>query len=115
MTIRILLLGALFPLLAALLAIVVVGPAAASDIPPSQATVAQAASDAEQERLITNTPKTNMSAARLARFTGSDEMAAGDECPIGSGAYCSDTSPYCFLCRGEYACCWSREVWRCCD
>ncbi len=52
----------------------------------------------------------------LARFGPSgEELYAGDECPVGSGSYCSDESPHCFLCKGDYACCWTSEVWRCCD
>ncbi|MBD1547602.1 hypothetical protein [Roseibium aggregatum] len=56
-----------------------------------------------------------MSIAQLGRPGMPEEVARGDECPVGSGAYCSDESPYCFLCRGEYACCWTSEVWRCCQ
>ena len=45
-----------------------------------------------------------------------DELAAkGAECPIGSSNYCSDTAPWCYMCHGEYSCCYSQEVWRCCD
>jgi hypothetical protein len=56
-----------------------------------------------------------MSIAQFGRSGDPREMARGDECPVGSGAYCSDESPHCFLCRGEYACCWTSEVWRCCQ
>jgi len=56
-----------------------------------------------------------MSYAQLGSQGPDRESARGAECPIGSGAYCSDESPYCFVCHGEYACCWSSEVWRCCD
>ena len=52
----------------------------------------------------------------LARFgLSGEEIYAGDECPVGSGAYCSDEAPYCFLCKGEYARCGTSEVWRCCN
>jgi len=55
-----------------------------------------------------------MSVAQMGLFGDNRELARGDECPVGSGAYCSDESPHCFMCRGEYACCWTSEVWRCC-
>lgn len=56
-----------------------------------------------------------MSVAQLGRSEDGERIARGDECPVGSGAYCSDESPYCFMCKGEYACCWSSQVWRCCN
>lgn len=115
MTIRVTRPGAVVAILVMLFTLAIAGSVLAADVPPPIAVVASASDAESQDRLITNTPGENMSPARLARFTGSDEVAAGAECPIGSGAYCSDSSPYCFLCRGEYACCWSREVWRCCD
>lgn len=46
---------------------------------------------------------------------GREPLYRGDECPVGSGSYCSDESPYCFMCKGDYTCCWTNEVWRCCE
>jgi hypothetical protein len=113
MTSRITRFGALVSLLVAFFAIA--GGVSATEIPPEPAAVINADDSRHEASAITNSRSRDMSTARHARFTGTAEVARGDECPIGSGAYCSDSSPYCFMCRGEYACCWSREVWRCCD
>jgi hypothetical protein len=68
------------------------------------------------QQTLRSRPETGpMSVAQLGSPRDRREPARGDECPVGSGAYCSDESPYCFMCRGEYACCWSSQVWRCCQ
>ena len=71
--------------------------------------------DAIWQKYLPNGTRTQaeMTVARIG--VGGAEVFRGDECPVGSGSYCSDESPYCFMCKGDYACCWTNEVWRCCD
>ncbi len=38
-----------------------------------------------------------------------------EECPVNSGLWCGDSVPYCYFCDNEYWCCWTSEVWRCCN